>query len=160
MLSELSHRQADRRQFPHRNKSQLPQGVRLGRPILLRSAALLSPDNSKHHDTFAVGLHDITLYPACIHPLIGVLFAPTIPDTTCPGLSPFFSFTRSLLCVSSLLAVSLQHVTVCVSCLSPEVYLSYLWGWVTMVNPVFRWLFSTLRGELAEPEVSSCYRAP
>lgn len=43
------------------------------------------------------------------------------------------------------LAVLLKHVTVCVSCLSPEVYLSYLWGWVTMANPVFRWLFSTLR---------------
>lgn len=62
--------------------------------------------------------------------------------------------------VSTHLAVSLQHVTVCVSCLSPEVYLSYLWGWVTIANPVFRWLFSTLRGELAEPEVSSCYRTP
>lgn len=49
---------------------------------------------------------------------------------------------------------------VCVSGLSPEVYLGYLWGRVTMANPVFRWLFSTLRGELAEPEVSSCYRTP
>lgn len=62
--------------------------------------------------------------------------------------------------VSSHLAASPQHVTVCVSCLSPEVYLGYLWGQVTMANPVFRWLFSTLRGELAEPEVSSGYRTP
>lgn len=61
---------------------------------------------------------------------------------------------------SSHLSVSLQHVTVCVSGLSLEVYLCYLQGWVTMANPVFRWLFSTLRGELAEPEVSSCYRTP
>lgn len=62
--------------------------------------------------------------------------------------------------VSFHLAVPLQHVTVCVSRPSPEVYLRYLWGWVTMANPVFRWLFSTLRGELTKPQVSSCYRTP
>lgn len=27
----------------------------------------------------------------------------------------------------------------------PAVYLCYLWGWVTMANPVFRWLFSAFR---------------
>lgn len=158
----MSHRQADRHQFSYRHKSQLPQGTGLGRPILLRSDALFSLDSSKHRHLH-LSLLDTILYPACIHPLIGVLFAPTIPATTCPVLSPFYSFLKPLsssVSVSSHLAVSPQHVTVCVSCLSPEVYLGYLWGRVTMANPVFRWLFSTPRGELAEPEVSSCYRTP
>lgn len=88
----MSHRQADRHQFPYRHKSQLPQGTGLGRPILLRSDALFSLDNGKHHWHLHLSLLDIILYPTCIHPLIGVLFALTIPATTCPVLSPLYSF--------------------------------------------------------------------
>lgn len=51
-------------------------------------------------------------------------------------------------CLPAYLAGScLQHVGVCVSGPSPVVHLCYLWGWVTMANPVFRCLFSKLRGE-------------
>ena len=92
-MSELSHRQADRHQFLYRHKSQLPQGTRLGRPILLCSYTWFSLDNSKH---LRLSLLDIILHPTCIHPLIGVPFALTIPTTTCPIQSLFYSF---LLCL-------------------------------------------------------------
>lgn len=72
--------------------SQLPEGSKLGCPILLCSEALLSLHNSKHHWHLHPNLLYVTLYPACNHPLISVLFASTIPPTTCPILSPFYSF--------------------------------------------------------------------
>lgn len=71
------------------------------------------------------------LSPSCLHFTALFFFS----------LNPYLPLCVRL--VSSHLAASLQHVTVCVSCLSPEVYLGYLWGRVTMANPVFRWLFST-----------------
>lgn len=162
-LSGVSHRQADRHQFTFRHKSQPPQGTGSGPPILLSSVALFSLDNGKHHQHLHLGLLKGILYAPSSHPLIGVLFALPIPGATCLPSCLYFTAFLPLSYSASIsphLAVSLQHVTVCVSCLSPEVYLSYLWGWVTMANPVFRWLFSTLRGGLAEPEVSSCYRTP
>lgn len=165
MLSELSHRKADRHQFPYRHKPWLPQGIKLGSSILLCSNSLFSSDNSKHHWHLHLGLFHIILYSARTHPLISVLFALTIPATTCPPLSQClsFCFIISIFAVSvpSCLAVPLKHVTqVCFISVPPDVYLIYLRGKVVLANPVFRWLFSTLRGELTKPEVSSSYKTP
>lgn len=86
MLSELSHRHADRHQFPYGHKSQLhPKATKLGGSILLCSDALFSWTTANTPDTFTVA-HSTLLYPTCTHPLISVLFALTIPSATCPSL--------------------------------------------------------------------------
>lgn len=85
--SQLSHRKADRHQFPYMYKSGLPQGTKLGSSILLCSSALFSSDNSKHYWHFHLSFFHIILCPFWFLPLIGVLFVLTIPETSCLFLS-------------------------------------------------------------------------